>query len=205
MSKRFCSFQTPLCENVEIASELVSNDHHGLHKWPSDAQIEYRAESRWFALCAFHKEEILALFSAPKNSATQQKIRCARLSLNRLVERTNMISMVTSQAMADWDALPLHFKLQGSLKQCSQDPFERDFLVSLRLNHLHVLFLLQLLSLDRRAEPDDIITMTSHEIVGLVVEAILLREQLSNSGTSLVWKVCDQPLAHNSKSTLTPH
>jgi hypothetical protein len=61
--------------------------------------------------------------------------------------------------------------------------------VSLRLNHLHVLFLLNLLALNRLSEPDNQILDTSQEILSLVVEVILLRDQLVNSGTSFAWKV----------------
>jgi hypothetical protein len=86
--------------------------------------------------------------------------------------------------------LPAHFRFEGSLKQSNITPFERDFLVSIRLNHLHISFLLRRLLLRRLAEPDVVIIEVAQEMLHLVVEAILLREELSNSGTGLDWKVC---------------
>lgn len=70
-----------------------------------------------------------------------------------------------------------------------QSPFERDFLAHVRLNHLHVIFLLRLLLLNTPTEPDILIIQTAGQMLALVVEAILLRDQLTNSGTGLIWKV----------------
>lgn len=39
-------------------------------------------------------------------------------------------------------------------------------------------------------EPDIPIIETAGQMLALVVEAILLRDQLTNSGTGLIWKVC---------------
>lgn len=88
-----------------------------------------------------------------------------------------------------WQALPAHFRLSGSLRQCTQTPFERDFLVSTRLNHLHVQFLLRLALLSHLTEPDTSIVEVSQQILALVVEVILFRDNLANSGTGLIWKV----------------
>lgn len=71
-----------------------------------------------------------------------------------------------------------------------QSPFDRDFLAHVRLNHLHVLFLLRLLLLNTLTEPDIPIIETASQMLALVVEIILLRDQLTNSGTGLIWKVC---------------
>lgn len=49
-----------------------------------------------------------------------------------------------SDAEALWLLLPSHFRLEGDLMSCDRRPIERDFMVSARLNHLHVLFLLRL-------------------------------------------------------------
>lgn len=83
----------------------------------------------------------------------------------------------------------MHFRLESSLKQCAQSPFQRDFLAHVRLTHLHVLFLLRLLLLNTLSEPDIPIIETAGQMLALVVEIILLREQLTNSGTGLIWKV----------------
>lgn len=98
--------------------------------------------------------------------------------------------MIQSRAEAQWQALPPHFRLESSLKQCTQGPFERDFVAGVRLHHLHVLFLLHLLLLRSPTEPDLPIIETAGQMLTLVVEIILLRDQLTNSGTGLIWKVC---------------
>lgn len=85
--------------------------------------------------------------------------------------------------------LPSRFQLKGCLKQFSTDPFQRDFVASVRLNHLHVLFLLQLLLLETPAEPSSSIVEIAEQMLSIVVETILLRDQLINSGTSLPWRV----------------
>jgi hypothetical protein len=98
--------------------------------------------------------------------------------------------VIQNKAEARWQALPPHFRLEGSLKQCTRDPFERDFVASVRLNHLHVLFLLRLLLLNTPAEPDMSMIEVAQQMLSLVVETILLRDQLVNSGTGLIWRVC---------------
>src|SRR3954467_2732718 len=59
----------------------------------------------------------------------------------------NHHSIIQAQATTQWLSLPHHFRLETSLKQCTQSPFERDFIASVRLHHLHVLFLHSLLLL----------------------------------------------------------
>lgn len=97
--------------------------------------------------------------------------------------------MIQRRAEQQWEALPPQFRLESSLKQCAQSPFDRDFLAHVRLNHLHVLFLLRLLLLNNLTEPDIPIIETAGQMLALVVELILLRDQLTNSGTGLIWKV----------------
>jgi hypothetical protein len=105
-------------------------------------------------------------------------------------------SEIQRKAEEQWKALPNHFRLESSLKQCVGSPFERDFLAHVRLNHLHVLFLLRLLLLNTMTEPDIPIIETAGQMLALVVEAILLRDQLTNSGTGLIWKVCLSPVVN---------
>lgn len=161
MSQHFCVFQTPL------------HDNEGeIHIWRPNTPLCYRSEMRWAALCAFRKEYIVELLSHKKGAElTQKAAEIRRIQIEQ------------------WEALPSHFKFEASLKQASQSPFGRDHLVSARLHHLHVLFLLKLLELERLSDPDDEIIEVSQSIVAVVLEAILLRDQLANSGTGLVWKV----------------
>lgn len=86
-------------------------------------------------------------------------------------------------------SLPLAFQREGSPRGSSRNPFEQDFLISTRLNHLHVLFLLHLLYLSCPTDPNPKFVEISEEMLSLVVEAMILRGQVINSGTSLVWKV----------------
>ena len=102
----------------------------------------------------------------------------------------NSYRALQTTADAYWEALPAHFRFEGSLRQFDVSPFDRDFLVSIRLNYLHISFLLRRLLLPRLAEPDVAIIDVAQEMLHLVVGAILLREELSNSGTGLDWKVC---------------
>lgn len=99
-------------------------------------------------------------------------------------------SIIRQKAETQWANLPPRFRLSGTLKECTGDAFERDLLASIRLDQLHVLFLLQLAFLDTLTEPDPSILDISDQMLSLVVDTILLRDQLINSGTGLVWKVC---------------
>lgn len=85
--------------------------------------------------------------------------------------------------------LPSALRLEGSLKRSKRSPFDQDFLISARLNHLHVLFLLHLLCLRSPTDPSEDFFLVSREILSLVVEVVVLRGQIVNSGTSTVWKV----------------
>ena len=94
-----------------------------------------------------------------------------------------------SQIEAQWVELPAHFRLSTSLRECNLSRFERDFLVGTRLDYLHTLLLLHLISSRRSTEPDDALLMVAEEMLSLVVEVIILRDRLVNSGSSLIWKV----------------
>ncbi|KAF2498736.1 hypothetical protein BU16DRAFT_303618 [Lophium mytilinum] len=65
---------------------------------------------------------------------------------------------------------------------------ELDFMVSARLNYLHVMFLLRLTLGLRISEPDAELLVVSAEMLSLVAQAVVLKHRLVNSGTSLIWK-----------------
>lgn len=92
-------------------------------------------------------------------------------------------------AEEQWSALPERFRSVDSISDRTITPFERDFLISLQLNHLHVMFLLRRVLLDRLSEPDGPLIEIAQKMLALVVEAILTRDELTNSGTTLSWKV----------------
>lgn len=190
MSKRFCYFQTPMTEPLD--------QYETAYKWPPGVEISYRAEMRWSALCACLKEEVMELLFKKRSGEILEKARSVtNLFCNDSAMVTEVCSSIRSRAIAQWDALPSHFKLSSSLKQTTQSPFSRDFLASVRLNHLHIVFLLNLLSLDRLSEPDDAMVDVSQNMLGLVSEVVLLRDQLANSGTGLVWKVIKRHLCES--------
>lgn len=92
-------------------------------------------------------------------------------------------------ADAYWNALPARFKANEKLKDATRSAFERDFLISIRLNYLHIMFLLRRLILGRVSELDSSVVHVAQEMLGLVVDALVLRDELVNSGTNLAWKV----------------
>ena len=100
-----------------------------------------------------------------------------------------ILSEIARQTENQWQALPAHFRLNGSLKHCDRSPFQCDFLLSVRLYYLHLKFLLRFVLLDNLADPDDVIVEIAHQMLSLVVEGMLLRDYLVNSGHGLVWKV----------------
>ncbi|KAL4962740.1 uncharacterized protein BDV14DRAFT_202560 [Aspergillus stella-maris] len=209
MNKGFCHFQIPSCSlagDVWLTSAGSGpgglnhggdandddSDHDGDHhsgsgddslshiaQWDPDTQASYIAESRWTALCASLKEEILCL----------QRQRGRRESAPDKAFQ-GKVATIKASAEKQFTLLPAHFQLHGPLrKYTTTDPFKRDFVAAVRLNHLHVLFLLSLLQLRTPAEPDGTIIAVAEEMISIVVDLILLRDQIVNSGTSLVWKI----------------
>lgn len=94
-----------------------------------------------------------------------------------------------SDAEALWLLLPSHFRLEGDLMSCDRRPIERDFMVSARLNHLHVLFLLRLALVSSMQYPDARLITISANMLRLVIQTVVLKYDLANSGTSIVWRV----------------
>lgn len=88
-----------------------------------------------------------------------------------------------------WAAIPNTLRLEKPLSSYNRRHVEIDFLVSTKLNFAHVKFLLELTITPRVSNPGIELLRTSAEILSLVVEAIVLKQRLANSGTSLVWKV----------------
>ncbi|KAL2846992.1 hypothetical protein BJX68DRAFT_256200 [Aspergillus pseudodeflectus] len=184
MSKRFCHFQIPSCSpagDVWLTGNSGGDGDgdYDIAQWNPITQASYVAESRWTALCASLKEDILCL----------QRERAMRKGKTHLLITNSKIRITAKE---HFSLLPSHFRLRGPLRKCTTrttDPFERDFIAAVRLNHLHVLFLVGLLQLRTPAEPDGAIIEVAEEIVAIIVDLILLRDQIVNSGTSLVWKI----------------
>ena len=62
-------------------------------------------------------------------------------------------------------------------------------MVGAKLNYLHTHFLLRSALLRQASEPDPQLLRLSVDMLSLVIEAVIFKDQLLNSGTSLVWKV----------------
>ena len=98
-----------------------------------------------------------------------------------------------------WSELPQHMRLEGSLRTHKhRGAFEQDFLLFARLDWLQVRFLLGSGELLHRSadapQNHETILAVSGEMLSLVVEAIVSRDHLVNSGTGLVWKVSRYPV-----------
>jgi hypothetical protein len=103
--------------------------------------------------------------------------------------RSNVSRYVRQTIDLQWSSLPQHFRLERPLKSYDRDPVELDLLLGVKLNHLHVVFLLHLALLRNMTEPNAAIISVSAEMLGLVVEAFVLKDRLIDSSTSLLSKV----------------
>lgn len=139
---------------------------------PHDEVIDYVADTVCSAKFAVLKEASLDIFRMRHTNDLTERVSQARYDLEQV-----------------WLEMPPHFRLTGSLIACQGTPFEKDFLVNQRLEYLHTHFLLGLTSLQRTAEPDEELLRTSEKMLRLVVELMLLRNKIVNSGTCWFWKV----------------
>lgn len=140
---------------------------------PHAELIDFVADTRCSAKFAVLKEQSLEVFRM-RNSSDQ-------------IERADMIRYDLEQL---WLELPAHFRLTTSLAASRGTPFERDFLANQRLEYLHTHFLLGLIELQKHPEPNESLLGVAGEMLSLIIEIILLRNKLVNSGTSWLWKVC---------------
>ncbi|KAJ3459924.1 hypothetical protein MRS44_015997 [Fusarium solani] len=134
--------------------------------------INYIADTHCSAMFATFKEDLLELFRNRHGEGQEERVSALRSDLER-----------------KWQELPAHFRLKATLKDCHGNPFQLDFLASTRLDYLHTCFLLDLVSLQQTSEPNQSILTVATQMLALVVETIVLRNGLINSGTSLNWKV----------------
>ncbi|KAJ5420624.1 hypothetical protein N7465_003143 [Penicillium sp. CMV-2018d] len=166
--RKFCHFDLPgtPTQPAQRASRKPA-------VWDPTEKPNFATDSKWAALCGILKEDILDLF-------TEENYE----------ERSRRGQFIEADTHAQWNAIPENYRLQCSLKACDRRPVERDFMVNMKLNYLHIHFLLRrslLRPLSTDAAPE--LFSISKEMLGLVVEAIMLKDQIINSGTSLVWKV----------------
>ena len=74
MSKRFCYFQVPSATMVEMANPTTHDRAQPTHR-DHDAQMNYVSETRWSAMCASIKEDVLELLFCEDRSKNVQKAR----------------------------------------------------------------------------------------------------------------------------------
>ncbi|KAH8891240.1 hypothetical protein GQ53DRAFT_841627 [Thozetella sp. PMI_491] len=172
INRRFCHFQIPSNNPKGLTAESESASPEQGNVWAAEEEINFLADTKWTAICAILKEEILELF---RDTDRDRKLRLAM--------------EIQQRAEVNWSYLPPHFRLEKNWKSQGKTPFERDFLVHTRLNHLQIIFLLRLMLVGRLSEPDASLLAVAQEIVSLVVETVVLRDYIVNSGTGLIWKV----------------
>ncbi|KAM5370493.1 hypothetical protein ACJA88_010074 [Fusarium oxysporum] len=167
ISRKFCHFRQ------------LSLDAYYSYDWAADSQLDLFADTRWAALCAILKEEIIVeLFGE-----------------ERFDNRVEKASRIQNTAELQWSSLPKHFRLDMPMKSYDRSAAELDLMLGIKLNYLHVLFLQHLALVRRVSEPDTQLRNIAQEILSLVVEAVLFKDHLVHSGTSLTWKVVYYGLA----------
>ncbi|KAG8362152.1 hypothetical protein FVEN_g77 [Fusarium venenatum] len=143
--------------------------------------FNHMADTRCRGRFSFLKEDILifARRKPPSDLDNSSSVRAAQIF--KKIENA-------------WDILPEHFKLTQSLKLSDAAPFSNDLLIGIRLDYLHTLFLLHLASSRQLEYPGRDLLAIAGEMLSSVTEAIMLRDRLVNSGTSLTWKVAQYGL-----------
>ncbi|KAE9575718.1 hypothetical protein CGMCC3_g8275 [Colletotrichum fructicola] len=140
--------------------------------WDATTPFDFQAEAQWSATCAAIKEEVLHPLSESPSEHRSQKLR---LTLNEIESR--------------WALLPPHFRLEEKLKLCDRTPLETALLLDVKLNYLHMLFLVRLALMRNILETDNDLFAIAFEMFDLVIEAVMLKDNVAHGSTSLVWKV----------------
>ncbi|KAM0255610.1 hypothetical protein ACHAQJ_005615 [Trichoderma viride] len=165
-SRSNSSISTPLSYHMTSGRE-----HH------DEQVLNYTSDTFCAAVFALLKEEVLQLFRKRHAFCETGIVNDLRLRIDQ-----------------QWQDLPPHYRLTTSLKDCPLGPFARDFLAGARLEYLHTHFLLGFLSQRKIAEPDEALLKIASEMLSIVVETIILRDRMANSGTCLIWKVAQYGL-----------
>lgn len=188
LHRKYCNIQS-LSTDMQVGQANGSNVPPLLSfaEWSSPGHFDRTTDTRWSFLCALCKGDILELRREDSQEERVQKALLVR-SCSFLVTSVNSYSIIETEAETQWSSLPSHLRQQNPLKLYDRTPIERDFMVSARLNHLHVQFLLRLAVVRQLPESDAKLLNAAYGILKLTVEQILHRDRLKNSGTSLVWR-----------------
>jgi hypothetical protein len=88
--------------------------------------------------------------------------------------------VIGTNARAQWDALPQSYRLHCNIKTCDRRLVDRDFIVNMKLNYLYVHFLLwRALLRQMPMDPTPELFTISKDMLGLVVEAIMLKDKIN--------------------------
>ncbi|KAI7766983.1 hypothetical protein LZL87_013321 [Fusarium oxysporum] len=105
ISRKFCHFRQ------------LSLDAYYSYNWAPDSKLNLFADTRWAALCAILKEEIIVeLFGEERFDNRVEKARTAELQ---------------------WSLLSKHFRLDMRMKSCDRTAAELDLILDIKLNYLH--------------------------------------------------------------------
>ncbi|KAF2025160.1 hypothetical protein EK21DRAFT_104174 [Setomelanomma holmii] len=166
---------------------------HTQETWGVVEHFTYRVDTRVHGICASLQDEILDLAKQDQITKTQN-LGCDATDY-AWKRYTNVCSDIRATAEVEWAALPAAFRLDKSLSSCDERPVELDFLVSTKLIFAHIIFLLELNMTPRISHPGAELLRLSADMLCVIIEAIVLRQRLANSGMSLVWKVAYYGLA----------
>ncbi|RFU75129.1 fungal specific transcription factor domain-containing [Trichoderma arundinaceum] len=194
--KEFCYFQLPTkiasvwgdteammkTSSSPSSSHMISGRELEFEEHKDGQVLNYTSDTLCAAVFALVKEEVLQLF--------RKRHAFSETTIIKFVLGSELRLKIDQQ----WQDLPSHYRLATSLKECPLGPFARDFLAGARLEYLHTHFLLGILSQRKISEPDEALLTTASEMLSIVVEAIILRDRMANSGTCLIWKVAQYGL-----------
>ncbi|EME78214.1 uncharacterized protein MYCFIDRAFT_145138 [Pseudocercospora fijiensis CIRAD86] len=172
ISQKYCQIERVIADLSVTAIGTVSTQQ-SVATLSLGQPFDYILETWWTASCATLKEQVLDL---TKNFDSETK--------------ANKAQDISAKALTLWNSLPSPHRLESPLYLCNtRSPVERDFLVSARLNHLHILFLLEVTLLPRAYDPGIELVKISAKMLHVAAEAIVMKQHLANSGTGLVWKI----------------
>ncbi|RKK91727.1 hypothetical protein BFJ68_g16112 [Fusarium oxysporum] len=189
IAREYCAFSIP-ANDPDMWKEDMPAPQSGRDQTRSDPGIQAPQPSS-----AFHSESLNYIAdtrcSAKFSSLKEDILKLSRRRHSPDVDHHHVEeAKYIMQRVEDlWITLPDHFKLSTSLRHSHADPFSNDFIVGLRLDYLHTLFLLHLASSKQMSQPGDALLAISGEILSHIIEVVMLRDRLVNSGTSLSWKV----------------
>ncbi|KAG5659466.1 hypothetical protein KAF25_002025 [Fusarium avenaceum] len=193
IAREYCTTTLPCNDSNLWQYSFMDTDANG-HESPSNPGIEcvqgfsmpkepfnHMADTRSRARFSFLKEDILKFSRRHPPSELDNAINIE-------------VAQIFNEIESAWNALPEHLRLTKSLKLSDASPFSNDLLIGIRLDYLHTLFLLHLASSRQLQHPGRDLLAIAGEMLSLVTEAIMLRDRLVNSGTSLTWKVAQYGL-----------